>query len=263
MSLEQPRSQPVALCQRQRRRLEAVHTALVAPASAITAGLSAQRLSGVDAETVVGATEANNAAQDRERNDHYAAHRTIVEYTPGQSMHIFHPRDFQSNYTVNQGWNPEAVPAIVFFPGGGFRACGQTAFYRQAAHLATRGMVAGVCSYKVEAEPTQATREAGIAEAAAAVEFMRKHAVELNVDARRVVASGGSAGGYIAAGACFVPLGSGGPGGAGYPNLAVVRFNRSRRRAHAPSLFSLHWSRAITNRSQLLSDSLSIDLVHV
>ena len=121
----------------------------------------------------VGATEANNAEQDRERNDYYATHRTIVEYTPGQSMHIFHPRDFQANYSVNQSWNPEAIPAIVFFPGGGFRACGQTAFYRQAVHLATRGMVAGVCSYKVEPEPTQTTRDAGVAEAAAAVEFMR------------------------------------------------------------------------------------------
>ena len=53
-------------------------------------------------------------------------------------MHIFHPKDFQPNYSVNQGWNPEAIPAIVFFPGGGFRSCGQTAFYRQAVHLATR-----------------------------------------------------------------------------------------------------------------------------
>eukprot|EP01043_Picozoa_sp_COSAG02_P031673 COSAG02_NODE_2079_length_9902_cov_3.742018_2_plen_331_part_00 len=138
-------------------------------------------------------------------------------------MHIFHPEDFQPNYSVNQGWNPEAIPAIVFFPGGGFRACGQTAFYRQAVHLATRGMVAGVCSYKVESQPTQATRDAGVVQAAAAVEFMRNHAVELNIDAHRVVASGGSAGGYIAAGACFVPLGTGGPGGPGCPNLAVVR----------------------------------------
>ena len=133
----------MALCQRRRRRLEAVHTALVAPASAITAGLSAQRLSGVDADTVVGATEANNAAQDRERNDHYAAHRTIVEYTPGQSMHIFHPRDFQSNYTVNQGWNPEAVPAIVFFPGGGFRACGRPHARAPCDSLSSRAQLLG------------------------------------------------------------------------------------------------------------------------
>lgn len=205
------------------RRLSAVRAALASAPSAITAGPSEQRLRGLGGH-VIGATQANNAEQDRERDEYYAAHRTIVEYTPGQSMHIFHPRDFQPNYSVEQGWNPEAIPAIVFFPGGGFRNCGQTAFYRQAVHLARRGMVAGVCSYKVESEPTQATRDAGVAEAASAVEFVRKHAVELNVDARRVVASGGSAGGYIAAGACFVPLGSGGPSGAGCPNLAVVRF---------------------------------------
>jgi len=50
-------------------------------------------------------------------------HRTIVEYTEGQTMHIFHPKDFQDNYVVDQGWNPEAVAAVVFFPGGGFRNC--------------------------------------------------------------------------------------------------------------------------------------------
>ena len=38
-------------------------------------------------------------------------------------MHIFHPKDFQDNYVVDQGWNPEAVAAVVFFPGGGFRNC--------------------------------------------------------------------------------------------------------------------------------------------
>lgn len=208
------------MVQMQRRRLQAIRTALAHPHSAVTAGLSS---STAVSEHVVGATEANNAGQDRERNNYYAVHRTIVEYTPGQSMHIFHPKDFQPKYSDSQQRSPKAIPAVVFFPGGGFRNCGQTAFYRQAVHLATRGMVAGVCSYQVEPEPTQATRDAGVAEAAAAVEFMRKHAVELNVDPARVVASGGSAGGYIAAGACFVPLGSAGPGAAGCPNLAVVR----------------------------------------
>ena len=94
----------------------------------------------------------------------------------------------------------------------------QTAFYRQCAHLATRGMVAASCSYKVEplrSPPPPWIRDAGVVEGAAAVAYLREHAAELNVDASRVANGGGSAGGYVAAGAAFVPLGVGGPGGRG------------------------------------------------
>ena len=66
-----------------------------------------------------GAIRANDAAQNPERDAHYAPHRSIVEYTPGQTMHLFHPKDFCPEYDATV-----PVPAIAFFPGGGFRACG-------------------------------------------------------------------------------------------------------------------------------------------
>jgi len=66
-----------------------------------------------------GAIRANDAAQNPERDAHYAPHRSIVEYTPGQTMHLFHPKDFCPEYDASV-----PVPAMAFFPGGGFRACG-------------------------------------------------------------------------------------------------------------------------------------------
>ena len=86
-------------------------------------------------------------------------------------------------------------------------------------------MVAASCSYKVEplrSPPPPWIRDAGVVEGAAAVAYLREHAAELNIDTSRVANGGGSAGGYVAAGAAFVPLGVGGPGGAGCPDLSVL-----------------------------------------
>lgn len=89
-------------------------------------------------------------------------------------------------------------PAIVFFFGGGWKNGTTAQFLNQATYLATRGMVAVRADYRVLSRQ-QTTAESAVEDAKSAVRWMRSRAAELGVDPQRIVASGGSAGGHLAA----------------------------------------------------------------
>ena len=89
-------------------------------------------------------------------------------------------------------------PAIVFFFGGGWKNGTTAQFLNQATYLATRGMVAVRADYRVSSRQ-QTTPESSVEDAKSAVRWVRVHAAELAVDPQRIVASGGSAGGHLAA----------------------------------------------------------------
>ncbi|MEQ2008717.1 MAG: alpha/beta hydrolase [Limisphaerales bacterium] len=89
-------------------------------------------------------------------------------------------------------------PAIVFFFGGGWKNGTTAQFLNQATYLATRGMVAVRADYRVESRQ-HTTPESAVEDAKSAVRWVRAHSTELGVDAQRIVASGGSAGGHLAA----------------------------------------------------------------
>jgi len=89
-------------------------------------------------------------------------------------------------------------PAIVFFFGGGWRGGTPQQFEHQCRYLASRGMVAMTADYRVlSRHGTPAT--ACVADAKSAVRWIRANAERLGVDPQKIVASGGSAGGHIAA----------------------------------------------------------------
>lgn len=89
-------------------------------------------------------------------------------------------------------------PAIVFFFGGGWKNGTTAQFLNQATYLATRGMVAVRADYRVSSRQ-QTTPESAVEDAKSAVRWVRAKAAELGVDPQRIVASGGSAGGHLAA----------------------------------------------------------------
>jgi acetyl esterase/lipase len=97
-------------------------------------------------------------------------------------------------------------PAIVFFFGGGWTGGTTNQFSEQAAHLAKRGMVAACADYRVKSRH-QTAPEACVEDAKSAVRWIRKNAARLGVDPGRIAASGGSAGGHIAACTAAVPGG--------------------------------------------------------
>jgi acetyl esterase/lipase len=96
-------------------------------------------------------------------------------------------------------WKPtDKRPAIVFFFGGGWKSGSYTQFVAQSDYFAARGMVAASADYRI-ATIHHTTPDKCVEDAKSAVRYLRQHAAELGIDPARVVASGGSAGGHIAA----------------------------------------------------------------
>jgi acetyl esterase len=95
-------------------------------------------------------------------------------------------------------------PAIIFFFGGGWNGGSTDQFKPHAAFFAERGMIGIVADYRVKKRQGTTPFEA-VKDAKSAIRFLREHAKELQIDPDRIVASGGSAGGHLAAAAGIVP----------------------------------------------------------
>jgi len=103
------------------------------------------------------------------------------------------------------GWKAsDRRPAIVFFFGGGWTNGTIRQFESQAEYLASRGMVAARADYRVKSRQKVTPKEC-VEDAKSAVRYLRAHADELGIDPERIVASGGSAGGHIAACTSLTP----------------------------------------------------------
>jgi acetyl esterase len=103
------------------------------------------------------------------------------------------------------GWTAQDKrPAIVFFFGGGWTSGRVTQFEPQATYLAQRGMVAARADYRVKSRHGT-TPDKCVEDAKSAVRWLRANAAKLGIDPQRIVASGGSAGGHIAACTATVP----------------------------------------------------------
>lgn len=94
-------------------------------------------------------------------------------------------------------------PAIVFFFGGGWKGGTPRQFDPQCRHLAARGMVAITADYRVESRQHAKPVDC-VADARSAVRWVRANADRLGIDADRIAAAGGSAGGHIAACTAFI-----------------------------------------------------------
>lgn len=95
------------------------------------------------------------------------------------------------------------TPVILFFFGGGFQNGSPEQFTPQARYFASRGITGIVVDYRVNSR-NNVKPVACLADAKAAIQWVRKNAEELNIDPNKIIASGGSAGGYLAAASYFV-----------------------------------------------------------
>jgi acetyl esterase len=120
--------------------------------------------------------------------------------------------------------NLEPRPAIVFFFGGGWRGGTPGQFLPHCHYLSKRGMVAISVDYRVKSRNDSSPQDA-VEDAKAAIRWVRENAKRLGVDPDRIVASGGSAGGHLAAATGLVPgFESGDSKVSSQPN-AMVLFN--------------------------------------
>ena len=90
------------------------------------------------------------------------------------------------------------LPAIVFFFGGGWVGGTPEQFKFQAEYLATRGIVAFCPDYRTRSRFGTTPFES-VMDAKSAIRYLKIHGDELGIDINKIVASGGSAGGHLAA----------------------------------------------------------------
>lgn len=120
----------------------------------------------------------------------------IYKTVAGQDLHL---------WVAKPSTNPTHT-AIVFFHGGGWTGGAVTQFNAQTKDLAQRGMVVVNVQYRLIAKaPSTESPEICLEDAKSAMRWVRSRAKELQIDPDRIVASGGSAGGYLAAATALVP----------------------------------------------------------
>lgn len=121
-----------------------------------------------------------------------AVHRKelVFKTTPQGELKItlFYPPDWKAE---------DRRPAAVFFFGGGFVAGTPKQFFSKAAYLASRGMVAASAEYRVKNRHNTTPRES-FEDCRSAIRWLRRNAAQQGVDANRIAAGGGSAGGTCA-----------------------------------------------------------------
>lgn len=97
------------------------------------------------------------------------------------------------------GWkSQDARPVIVFFFGGTWLAGDIEEFFAQSEHLAQQGMVAIRADYRVGQRHGVSPKEC-VEDARDCIVWVRRNVTKLGVDSDRIVVSGGSSGGHIAA----------------------------------------------------------------
>lgn len=97
----------------------------------------------------------------------------------------------------------QAYPSIVFFAGGGWKNIARLQFQKHAKYFSGRGMICFLADYRVESKNKTSPFES-LKDAKSAIRFIRENASKFHVDTSRIVASGGSAGGHLAAAAALI-----------------------------------------------------------
>jgi len=93
---------------------------------------------------------------------------------------------------------------IIFFFGGGWTSGNPNQFYGYAKYMASRGLVAISAQYRTKGSHGATPREC-VEDGKRAIRYVREHAKELGVDPDKIIASGGSAGGHVAAACAMCP----------------------------------------------------------
>jgi acetyl esterase/lipase len=106
------------------------------------------------------------------------------------SLHVFQP----------EGWKPsDKRVCYITIHGGGWTGMGPERMYAFADHYAKLGLVSISVQYRLASTRTNTTVFDCVKDVRSAVRYVRAHAAELGIDPGKIIASGGSAGGHLAA----------------------------------------------------------------
>jgi acetyl esterase len=96
----------------------------------------------------------------------------------------------------------KSYPAMIFFSGGNYDYGNLKQFSLQANYFASRGVICIQAEYGNKYDRTNVILESNILESIADVKFclgyFREQARQFNIDSKKIIASGASAGGYLA-----------------------------------------------------------------
>ena len=105
-------------------------------------------------------------------------------------LHVFQPEDWSAG---------QRLPCFVVIHGGGWTGGEPRRMYPFASHFADLGMVGISVQYRLMSSKRGATVFDSVSDVRSAIRFIKSNSDDLGIDANRLVISGGSAGGHLAA----------------------------------------------------------------
>jgi acetyl esterase len=140
------------------------------------------------------------APKHKTANDYVA--QLVVKLTPTRKitykkvadrelcLHVFQP----------EGWKAsDKRVCYITIHGGGWTGMGPERMYAFADHFAKLGLVSVSVQYRLASVKTNTTVFDCVKDVRSAVRYVRAHADELGIDPGKIIVSGGSAGGHLAA----------------------------------------------------------------
>jgi acetyl esterase len=106
-------------------------------------------------------------------------------------------------FQLPESKSDQAVPLIVFYFGGGWNTGTIEQFRPHAEYFSQRGLATALVDYRVLTKHGTSPF-ASLRDAKSAIRFLRAHADSLGIDQDRIIASGGSAGGHLAAATALI-----------------------------------------------------------
>lgn len=106
------------------------------------------------------------------------------------SLHVFQPESWKAS---------DKRACFITIHGGGWTGMGPERMYAFADHFAKLGLVSISVQYRLASAKTNTTVFDCVKDVRSAVRYVKAHANELGIDPNKIIASGGSAGGHLAA----------------------------------------------------------------
>ncbi len=110
------------------------------------------------------------------------------------TMDIYYPS------SIEEG---KKYPAMIFFFGGGWTGGSTAQFEPHAKYFSERGLICILADYRVRSRQKTSPFES-LKDAKSAIRYIRGNAAELKIDPNQIIASGGSAGGHLAAATAII-----------------------------------------------------------
>lgn len=106
------------------------------------------------------------------------------------SLHVFQPEGWQAS---------DKRVGYITIHGGGWTGMGPERMYAFADHYAKLGLVSISVQYRLASVKTNTTVFDCVKDTRSALRYVKAHAGELGIDSNKIIVSGGSAGGHLAA----------------------------------------------------------------